>query len=1037
MKETKTIFLPSNKNINKEFDFPDTLNKEKNNNEENENKKFHPKENKKNCLNKKIQFEFFNLIFIFIVSIISNSNCFRKIKLKDSIVTLKISGTGEQNIFRNGSCTWPDEIYVNNNLKEPVYYTYDLNKGDIVKLVWKHSITNCGSMFKNCTTIVEMNFTNFDTSLCSNMGNMFYDCESLTSLDLSSFDTSNVEQIHSMFFNCHSLISLNLNNLNTLKIHNMGHMFNNCTSIESIDLSSFNSSNTIRSLDNMFKDCKNLIYVNLSNIDTSNVNNISYIFSGCVSLTSIDFHNLNIASIPYMENMFYNCDNLGYLNLKNFVPNSNLDLNFLSGTSKNLVIYTTNEILTNKLKNDKCIVANDLENWYIYRKQINLEDDKCYHICIITNFKFEYNNKCYKSCLQESEPYNEICIESFKDEPGIYDILLKNVEKEFNSKYYDTMKLDNGFDEIFDFFELKITLTTTKNQEKGKKIGNQTNIDLNECETELKKAYNISFDDILYIKKIDVIEDGMKIPKIEYNIYSKLNGSNLIKLNLSYCTDIKIDLYIPVNLTEDLDKHNSSSGYYNDICYSSSSDTGTDIILSDRKNEFIENNKTICQENCVFTEYNHTINQAKCKCTVQESSKFFSDMKIDKKKLLDNFVNVKNFMNINILFCYNELFSKKGLLKNYGSYSMIVIIITHIIIIIIICAKSYINKLKEIIFQISNNYIELSDIDKKSVKINRKSKKNKSKKVNDIQIKKVKTIKSNKFSTPQIKKQKNVTIISDKSKNIYNINKRKKEKNNNSKNKSVSFSNIELSKKNNTSTLKSKKIISYNDAELNGLSYESAIINDKRNFCQYYFSLFKAKHELIFSFFTSNDYNLKIIKIDLFFFDFAFSFEINALFFTDGTMHKIYEDKGSFNFIYQLPQIIYSMLISNFIDILIKMLALSEDDIINFKEKISNKDLKLKSADIYKKIRIKIIFYFILSSILLLAFWYYIGMFCAIYANTQIHLIKDTIIGFILSLIYPFGLYFIPAICRISALSEPKSKRKYLYKVSQFIENIF
>ena len=64
-------------------------------------------------------------------------------------------------------------------------------------------------------------------------------------------------------------------------------------------------------------------------------------------------------------------------------------------------------------------------------------------------------------------------------------------------------------------------------------------------------------------------------------------------------------------------------------------------------------------------------------------------------------------------------------------------------------------------------------------------------------------------------------------------------------------------------------------------------------------------------------------------------------------------------------------------------------------------------------------------------------MFCAIYANTQIHLIKDTIIGFILSLIYPFGLYFIPAICRISALSEPKSKRKYLYKVSQFIENIF
>ena len=57
MKETKSILFSSNKNINKQFDSPDILNKEKNNNEENENKKFHPKvikENKKNLLNKKI-----------------------------------------------------------------------------------------------------------------------------------------------------------------------------------------------------------------------------------------------------------------------------------------------------------------------------------------------------------------------------------------------------------------------------------------------------------------------------------------------------------------------------------------------------------------------------------------------------------------------------------------------------------------------------------------------------------------------------------------------------------------------------------------------------------------------------------------------------------------------------------------------------------------------------------------------------------------------------------------------------------------------
>ena len=58
-------------------------------------------------------------------------------------------------------------------------------------------------------------------------------------------------------------------------------------------------------------------------------------------------------------------------------------------------------------------------------------------------------------------------------------------------------------------------------------------------------------------------------------------------------------------------------------------------------------------------------------------------------------------------------------------------------------------------------------------------------------------------------------------------------------------------------------------------------------------------------------------------------------------MHKIHEEKGQFNLLYQIPQIIYSTLISRFIDTLIRKLALSQDDIIDLKQvrKIS-KNLK-------------------------------------------------------------------------------------------------
>ena len=50
-------------------------------------------------------------------------------------------------------------------------------------------------------------------------------------------------------------------------------------------------------------------------------------------------------------------------------------------------------------------------------------------------------------------------------------------------------------------------------------------------------------------------------------------------------------------------------------------------------------------------------------------------------------------------------------------------------------------------------------------------------------------------------------------------------------------------------------------------------------------------------------------------------------------MHKIYKDRGKFDLLFQIPQILYSTLISRFIDTLIKSLALSQDNMIELKEK--------------------------------------------------------------------------------------------------------
>ena len=119
-------------------------------------------------------------------------------------------------------------------------------------------------------------------------------------------------------------------------------------------------------------------------------------------------------------------------------------------------------------------------------------------------------------------------------------------------------------------------------------------------------------------------------------------------------------------------------------------------------------------------------------------------------------------------------------------------------------------------------------------------------------------------------------------------------------------------------------IKNFNDYELNNLSYNEALKLDKRPYYQYYYSLLKMNHQLIFTFYTKNDYNSKIIKIILFLFSFSLLFAISALFFTDKILHKIYEDYGKFNFIYQIPIILYSTIITFFINAIIKNLSLTE-----------------------------------------------------------------------------------------------------------------
>ena len=156
-------------------------------------------------------------------------------------------------------------------------------------------------------------------------------------------------------------------------------------------------------------------------------------------------------------------------------------------------------------------------------------------------------------------------------------------------------------------------------------------------------------------------------------------------------------------------------------------------------------------------------------------------------------------------------------------------------------------------------------------------------------------------------------------------------------------------------------------------------------------------------------------------------------------MHKIYTDGGSFNFIYNIPQILYSSLISGFINAIIKILALTDSGFSQLKRfqymnNTNNTNIMIKSKQTIHMFRIKFLFFFLLTLSLLVLFWFYLACFCAVYKNTQLHLIKDTLISFGTSMIYPFGIYLIPGIFRMNALKG--KNREFMYKVSKLFQMI-
>ena len=112
-----------------------------------------------------------------------------------------------------------------------------------------------------------------------------------------------------------NLKNVDLANMYTDEVTDMSGMFAGCLSLESIDASNFNTSN-VTNMNGMFDgsggilDTSNIKNINVSDFDTSKVTNMSYMFSNMNSLITLDVSNFNTSKVTDMSGMFFVMDNL-------------------------------------------------------------------------------------------------------------------------------------------------------------------------------------------------------------------------------------------------------------------------------------------------------------------------------------------------------------------------------------------------------------------------------------------------------------------------------------------------------------------------------------------------------------------------------------------------------------------------------------------------------------------------------------------------------------------------------------------------------
>ena len=594
--------------------------------------------------------------------------------------------------------------------------------------------------------------------------------------------------------------------------------------------------------------------------------------------------------------------------------------------------------------------------------------------------------------------------------------------------------------------------------------------------SEYKIMNSKSFDFSLCHEDPILLDDQVNINNLKYDI----DNDNPINIErIIYAKKLKVDLFDP------------HSDFLNNICFKFKSEHGTDVTLESRLEDYYQN-ITLCNEsmNSHYLGFNYSETN---KTITYRCAYGFYENEDEKLSYIDNIDSKMKMVfsnsNLKIITCFSELLNLKNIVKNFGGILCLLVFIIQVILYIHYCCqgtKPLQKKIDELFesekfdlkieqtqdnnnlgntddrfkkhpnFGINNIETDQNELkgdkEKKEEKEEKKEKEQKEQEEQNEQnggniiniFRKKKKKGTKKGAHPPRKKSKKIKDKDkDKNKNkksqvelmVKDIDEIEEDNNKKSKDKKTNYSDKKEDKDKEEVASQISQIYEYNNYDKNEFTYERALKKDKRNFCQYYCFFLKISHVVLSVFCNCEDYNLFTIKLGLLLMTFPINLTFNIFFFTNKNIKSTYINKMSdisslfSNFLNTFASSIFSTIFL----IILKLLCLTHNSIRSLRKIKDVEQAKKKSVWLLRCIKLRICIYFILSLIFLLVFGYYIACFCVIFENTQIELIKSMFTSWILSLLYPFGIYFVSSIFRIMAL---RCKCKFFYRINKLLQLI-